>query len=122
GWICHEITSLIAAGLEATEILVLCRSLFWTRPLQQALTAAGIAHRVIGGQCTWERSEVKDALAYISLACNPHDRAAFCRAVGAPTERDQFTRARVKAPTGGAGIATQNAVIEYARRQDIDLI
>ncbi|MGI8730157.1 MAG: ATP-dependent helicase [Solirubrobacteraceae bacterium] len=76
-WVTKRIAASIAAGSDPREILVLSRSLRWTQPLQQALTAAGIAHRVIGARSLWERVEVQDALAHVALVCNPHDARAF---------------------------------------------
>ena len=101
---------------------MLCRSLRWTQPLQQALTAAGIAHRVIGARSLWERVEVKDALAHVALVANPSDTAAFRRAVAAPTDREQFRKAAVTPPSRGSGPATQRAIIEHAREAHIDLL
>jgi DNA helicase-2/ATP-dependent DNA helicase PcrA len=118
----REIGELIARGADPREILVLCRSLRYTQPLQHALTSAGIAHRVIGAHSLWERVEILDALAYVALVCNPHDTVAFRRAIGAPSDRRQFTKARRKAPSRGVGAVTQAAVIRYARAAQVDLI
>ncbi|MDP1847018.1 MAG: ATP-dependent helicase [Solirubrobacteraceae bacterium] len=121
-WLTKRIGATIAAGTDPREILVLCRSLRWTQPLQQALTAAGIAHRVIGARSLWERVEVKDALAHVALVANPSDTAAFRRAVAAPTDREQFRKAAVAPPSRGSGPATQRAIIEHARAAQIDLL
>ncbi|MDP1847024.1 MAG: 3'-5' exonuclease, partial [Solirubrobacteraceae bacterium] len=118
-WLTKRIAAAIAAGSDPREILVLCRSLRWTQPLQQALTAAGIAHRVIGARSLWERVEVTDALAHVALVANPSDTAAFRRAVAAPTDREQFGKAAVPPPSRGSGPATQRAIIEYAREAQI---
>ena len=121
-WLTKRIAALIADGTDPREILVVCRSLRWTGPLQQALTAAGIPHRVIGARSLWERVEVKDALAHVALVANPSDSAAFRRAVAAPTDRAQFRKAAVAAPSHGCGPATQRAVIEHARTEHLDLL
>ncbi|MCA1697806.1 MAG: ATP-dependent helicase [Actinobacteria bacterium] len=121
-WLTKRIGGLIASGTDPREILVLCRSLRWTQPLQQALTAAGVAHRVIGARSLWERVEVKDALAYVALVANSSDAAAFRRAVAAPTDRGQFRRAAVTPPSRGSGPATQRAIIEHARESGLDLL
>jgi DNA helicase-2/ATP-dependent DNA helicase PcrA len=121
-WVTKQIAAAIAGGTDPREILVLSRSLRWTQPLQQALTAAGIAHRVIGARSLWERVEVQDALAHVALIANPHDGAAFRRAIGAPTDREQFRKARVKAPSRGCGVVRQRAVIAFAREARIDLL
>jgi DNA helicase II / ATP-dependent DNA helicase PcrA len=47
-----------------------------------ALAQAGIAHRVLGSLGLYERSEVRDALAYLALLANPADAQAFRRSVG----------------------------------------
>jgi DNA helicase-2/ATP-dependent DNA helicase PcrA len=120
--VCKRIGVAITRGTDPREILVLCRSLRFTQPLQRALTSAGIAHRVIGAHSLWERVEVLDALAYVALVCNPHDAAAFRRAVSAPTDRKQFHKANRTAPSRGVGAATQRTVIRYAREADLDLI
>lgn len=121
-WVTKRVAASIAAGADPREILVLSRSLRWTQPLQQALTAGGIAHRVIGARSLWERVEIQDALAHVALVCNPHDARAFRRAVGAPTDREQFRKAGVAAPSRGCGVAGQRAVISYARDARVDLI
>ena len=118
----RRIRAAMARGTDPREILVLCRSLRYTQPLQHALTSAGIAHRVIGAHSLWERVEVLDALAYVALVCNPCDALAFRRAVSAPSDRRQFAKAKHSAPSRGVGTATQRAVIEYARDAQVDLI
>ena len=110
------------SGVDPSEIAVLCRTLRYTRALQQALTAAGIAHRVIGGHSLWERVELQDALAYVALISNPYDEVAFGRAVGAPTDREQFSAANVKAPTRGVGNVTKRQVARYAQAAGLDLL
>ena len=112
----------IARGIDPREILVLCRSLRFTVPLQHALTSAGIAYRVIGAHSLWERVEILDALAYVALVCNPYDIVAFRRAVSAPSDRRQFTRAKRPAPSRGVGEVTRQAVVRHARDARVDLL
>ena len=71
-------------GTPPTEILLLARTGYANGPVQTALAAAGIPHRVLGSLGLYERSEVRDALAYLTLIVNPADAQAFRRAVGAP--------------------------------------
>src|SRR5262249_35280878 len=54
------------------------------RPFEQAFRAAGIPYQVIGGVAFYERREVKDVLAYLSLMINPKDDMAFSRVVNIP--------------------------------------
>ena len=68
----------------AGEILALARTGYATEPLQRALAHAGIPHRVLGSLGLYERTEVRDALAYLTLLANPADAQAFRRAIGSP--------------------------------------
>ena len=63
---------------------MLARTGYATGPIQAALAAAGIPHRVLGSLGLYERAEVRDALAYLTLLANPADAQAFRRAVQAP--------------------------------------
>ena len=120
--IAREIKAKHAAGVPLTEIAALCRTLRHTKTLQQQLTAAHIPHRVIGSHSLWERVEVQDALAYLTLVANPHDAVAFKRAIAAPTDRAQFTAAKIKSLTRGVGDARQKLVVAYAHEHEIDLL
>ena len=91
-------------------------------PLQHALSSAGIAYRIIGAHSLWERVEVLDALAYVTLVSNPYDTVAFRRAVSAPSDRRQFAKAKHPALSRGVGDVTAQAVIRYARSAEIDLL
>lgn len=63
---------------------VIVRTNAQTRVFEAALTAAGIAHQLVGMTRFTDRSEVKDAMAYLRLAVNPADVIAFSRAVSSP--------------------------------------
>jgi DNA helicase-2/ATP-dependent DNA helicase PcrA len=108
-WIAATIADALAAGVPPTEILVLARSGYASQPVQSALARAGTPHRVLGSLGLYERSEVRDALAYLTLLANPADAQAFRRAV--------------QSPRRGVGTATANRIIALAREQhDDDLI
>src|SRR4051812_45609321 len=83
-WAAALIANALAAGTPPAEILVLARTAFATGPVQAALAAAGIPHRVLGSLGLYERAEVRDALAHLALLANPRDAQAFRRAVQAP--------------------------------------
>lgn len=105
-WIAGTIADALAAGVPPTEVLVLARSGYASQPVQSALARMGIPHRVLGSLGLYERSEVRDALAYLALLANPADAQAFRRAV--------------QAPRRGVGSATANRVIALAREQHGD--
>jgi len=108
GLLARHISDVLAAGVPGTEILVLARTAYATQLLQRALEQAGIAHRVLGHLGLYERSEVRDALAYLALVANPLDAQAFARAV--------------QSPRRGVGPASVARVVAAARARDRDLI
>ena len=76
-WVAGAIADALAAGVAPAEILVLARTGYATQPVQAALAAAGIPHRVLGSLGLYERSEVRDAMAYLALAGQPQRRAGL---------------------------------------------
>jgi DNA helicase-2/ATP-dependent DNA helicase PcrA len=56
-----------------------------SRAIEDGLTRAGIAYKIVGGVRFYERKEIKDALAYLKLVINPHDDVSFRRVVNTPT-------------------------------------
>ena len=102
-WVSAQIADALAAGIPPGEILALARTGFATEPLQRALAHAGIPHRVLGSLGLYERTEVRDALAYLTLLQNSLDAQAFRRAIGSPRR--------------GIGPATVTKLVAWAREQ-----
>ncbi|HEY2437637.1 MAG TPA: ATP-dependent helicase, partial [Solirubrobacteraceae bacterium] len=100
-WVAGHVAEAIAAGIPGPEILILARTGYATQAVQVSLARAGIPHRVLGSLGLYERSEVKDALAYLTLLVNPADAQAFRRAI--------------QSPRRGVGPATASAVVTRAR-------
>src|SRR5205823_5232949 len=94
----------IAAGIPGPEILILARTGYATQAVQLSLARAGIPHRVLGSLGLYERTEVKDALAYLALLVNPVDAQAFRRAI--------------QSPRRGVGPATASVLITRAREEN----
>ncbi|HAH61952.1 MAG TPA: AAA family ATPase [Treponema sp.] len=67
-----------------------------------------IPYVVVGSLKFYEREEIKDTLAYLSLAANPRDEIAFRRVVNKPAH--------------GVGDKTQDAIIEKAASYSRNLI
>jgi ATP-dependent DNA helicase UvrD/PcrA len=66
------------------EIAVLYRTNALSRVLEDTLVRAEISYQVIGGTKFYERAEIKDAIAYLSLIANPQDAVSFQRIVNSP--------------------------------------
>ncbi|HUF46728.1 MAG TPA: UvrD-helicase domain-containing protein [Vicinamibacterales bacterium] len=65
-------------------LAVLYRTNAQSRAIEDALMREAVAYRIIGGVRFYERREIKDTLAYLRLAINPHDDVSFRRVVNVP--------------------------------------
>jgi ATP-dependent DNA helicase Rep len=69
---------------EWRDYAVLYRGNFQARVFEQALRNEKIPYQLSGGQSFFERSEIKDVIAYLRLIANTSDDPAFIRAVTTP--------------------------------------
>jgi DNA helicase-2/ATP-dependent DNA helicase PcrA len=72
------------SALKLNDIAVLVRAGFQTRPFEEAFIASNINYKIIGGLKFYERSEIKDAIAYLRLLINKKDDVAFERIINNP--------------------------------------
>ena len=70
--------------LQYKDFAILYRSNQLSRQLEQSLQQAGIPYRLVGGQQFYARREIKDAVAYLKLLCNPRDDQSLLRILAAP--------------------------------------
>ena len=66
------------------ETAILYRMNFQSRVFESLFARLGIPYRVVGTVRFYERQEVKDALAYLTLLVNPANELAFRRAIAKP--------------------------------------
>jgi DNA helicase-2/ATP-dependent DNA helicase PcrA len=79
-----EIERLVDEGASRAEIAVLYRTNAMSRVIEDTLVRREIAYQVIGGTKFYERAEIKDAIAYLSLIANPFDVVSFTRVANSP--------------------------------------
>ena len=80
-----RIVSLVKEGeYSYRDVAIFCRVTALTRGFEAALRAAKVPYQIVGGVSFYERMEIKDVLAYLSLLNNPKDDIAFGRAVNVP--------------------------------------
>ena len=79
-----EIQRLADEGVARSEIAVFYRTNAQSRVLEDTLVRAEIPYQVIGGTKFYERAEIKDAIAYLTVLVNPADAGAFTRIVNSP--------------------------------------
>jgi DNA helicase-2/ATP-dependent DNA helicase PcrA len=105
-----EIERLVDEGASREEIAVLYRTNASSRVIEDALVRREIAYQVIGGTKFYERAEIKDAIAYLSLLANPFDVVSFTRVANSPRRGiGQTTLARVLAHADALGISVWEA-------------
>jgi DNA helicase-2/ATP-dependent DNA helicase PcrA len=83
-FVVSEIERLVDEGESRDEIAVFYRTNAQSRVLEDMLVRYGVGYQVIGGTRFYERAEIKDALAYLTMLVNPADTVAFGRVVNTP--------------------------------------
>jgi DNA helicase-2/ATP-dependent DNA helicase PcrA len=83
-YVTGEIQRLVDEGTSRSEIAVFYRTNSQSRVLEDTLVRADVAYQVIGGTKFYDRAEIKDAIAYLTILVNPQDIGAFTRIVNSP--------------------------------------
>jgi ATP-dependent DNA helicase UvrD/PcrA len=84
-WVAGEIERLEQEdGVSRSEVAVFYRTNAMSRVLEDTLQRFDVSYQVIGGTKFYERAEVKDAIAYLSMLANPADLVSFGRVVNSP--------------------------------------
>jgi DNA helicase II / ATP-dependent DNA helicase PcrA len=109
-YVVGEIQRLIDEGTSRAEIAVLYRTNALSRVIEDTLVRSEIAYQVIGGTKFYERAEIKDAIAYLSLLANPFDVVSFTRVVNSPRRGiGQTSLSRVIAHASSVGVSVWDA-------------
>ena len=74
----------VAAGKKMSDHAVLYRMNAQSSTIENAFVRAGIPYRIIGGLRFYERKEIKDALAYLTLINNTADNVRLRRIINEP--------------------------------------
>src|SRR6201992_2641256 len=83
-YVTGEIQRMVDEGTSRAEIAVFYRTNSQSRVLEDTLVRAEIAYQVIGGTKFYDRAEIKDAIAYLTVLVHPQDVGAFTRIVNSP--------------------------------------
>ena len=83
-FVVSEVERLVEEGASRDEIAIFYRTNAQSRVLEDMLVRYGVGYQVIGGTRFYDRAEVKDALAYLTLLVNPQDVVCFARVVNSP--------------------------------------
>jgi len=97
----------VAQGGSYADIAVLYRTHIQTRAFERALTHAQIPYRIRSGLRFFERTEIRDVLAWLRLLAHRDDDVAFERAINTPKR--------------GIGPSTLGHIQQLAQSQSISL-
>ena len=81
--ISSQIESMLADQVDLSQAAVLVRAGFQTREFEERFISIGLPYRVVGAKF-YERSEIRDAIAYLRLITQPADDLAFERIINVP--------------------------------------
>jgi len=80
----EEIEAAQRKGHNLNDMAILVRASFQMREFEDRFVTLGLNYRVIGGPRFYERAEIRDAMAYFRIICQPADDLAFERIVNVP--------------------------------------
>ncbi|MDQ3672067.1 MAG: UvrD-helicase domain-containing protein [Actinomycetota bacterium] len=83
-FVAAEIAGLIDQGRSASEIAVFYRTNAQSRVLEDVLVRQDVPYQVIGGPRFYERAEIRDATAYLTVLVNPSDAGSLLRIANRP--------------------------------------
>jgi DNA helicase-2/ATP-dependent DNA helicase PcrA len=109
-YVLGEVQRLVDEGVSLAEIAVFYRTNAQSRVMEDALVRAEVPYQVIGGTKFYERMEVKDTMAYLTLLSNPADAISFTRVANSPKRGiGQTSLSRVLAHAENMGITVWEA-------------
>jgi DNA helicase-2/ATP-dependent DNA helicase PcrA len=83
-WIATEIEKLVATGSSYSDIAVFYRTNAQSRTLEDMFLRVGIPYQIVGGTRFFDRAEIRDVMAYLSVVVNPANDVAAKRVVNTP--------------------------------------
>ncbi len=90
------------------DFAIFFRTHVQSRILEESLLGRGLPYQIVGGTRFYQRKEIKDILAYLRLAFNPHDLVSFRRVINVPRR--------------GVGEKTMARLSEYAEQENLPIL
>ena len=84
GFVATTILEQVAKGRKYSDFAVLYRMNSQSNILEKVFVKSGIPYRIIGGHRFYERREIRDMIAYLSVINNPSDEIRLRRIVNQP--------------------------------------
>lgn len=83
-YIVQTILDEVKAGRKYSDFAVLYRMNSQSNTLERVFTKSGIKHRILGGHRFFDRKEIRDMIAYLSVISNPNDEIRLLRIINCP--------------------------------------
>ena len=108
-WVAAKILSdRVRKRTKLGDYAILYRGNFQSRPFEKALRELQLSYSINGGSSFFDKTEIKDLLAYLRLIVNPDDDTAFLRIVNTPRR--------------AIGAATLEKLANYAGNREISML
>lgn len=101
------------------DFAILYRTNYQSRVFEEALRRKGLNYQLVGGLSFYQRKEIKDVLAYLTLLVNPHDETNLVRIINEPSRgigNKSIQDIRIKARTERR---TFWSIIEHVEQTDV---
>lgn len=116
--IISTIRELLAKGLKYSDIAVLYRASFISQFLESAFMRAGVPYELVGGARFFDRMEIVDATAYLTLIDHDDDEA-FVRIANKPRRRLGRTAVeRIKAEAAASGKSCLSLLRDFCETRE----
>ncbi|MCQ2461514.1 MAG: UvrD-helicase domain-containing protein [Clostridia bacterium] len=83
-YIADEIMTDVDNGANFSDHAILYRTNAQSNAIERAFVRMGVPYKVVGGKRFYERKEIRDALAYLTLLINPSDAIKLRRVINEP--------------------------------------
>ena len=94
-------------GYKLSDVGILFRQNFQSRPLEEAMREYNLPYKIIGSMKFFDREEIRDIMAYLRFLANQDDEVAFIRIINNPKR--------------GIGNVTLQSIMEFAREANCSL-
>lgn len=106
GFVAEKVLELKKEGGCFKDCAVLYRTNAQSRNIELSLSKGGIPYRIIGGTKFYERKEIKDIIAYLSVINNPADNLRLNRIINEPKRGiGEATQSEIYRISDGLGIS-----------------
>jgi DNA helicase II / ATP-dependent DNA helicase PcrA len=83
-FVVSEVLRLVDSGASLKDIAVFYRTNAQSRTLEDVLVREGVPYQIVGGVRFYERAEIKDLMAYLSVISNRNDSVSLERIINVP--------------------------------------